>query len=441
MREDDQGAVDELVASGLKLPTVASGPPTTLASSGAASQIAGHIANFTSTLIKQLPPSFQTSLDSAGQYIQSTTGVEPAVFYTSAALAAVLLGVIPTAYARSNKGKEGRGIMSRYGWSSGPGRGALSPFNSGLGPEGVPPVTDDDYSYITSEDLENHGVEGEYRREPVDRSRHYTRSGGGPSLVIDEDDILLIKNKGVTYPEHFPAYSIGDGKLLVGDVRERAQMVMKLSDRKTRKTKLLYKGRQLKNDDEPICSYGVKNNSEILVVLPDGADDDSSTDSEEVVVVGSRDEEDRPKKSKSGKKRKSKKKDRNSTSTSPRDSGLEVPGASRPQSPASGVSGASAPVPAPAVVPGGPIDKLNGIESHFATKMLPLCTQYTANPPSDPKKREDEHRKLSETLMQQVLLKLDEVETNGEEEARLKRKELVRVVQEVLKGLDDAKVA
>ncbi|KUI57342.1 BAG family molecular chaperone regulator 1B [Cytospora mali] len=332
--------------------------------------------------------------------------------------------------------------MSRYGWSSGPGRGALSPFNSGLGPEGVPPVTDDDYSYITSEDLENHGVEGEYRREPVDRSRHYTRSGGGPSLVIDEDDILLIKSKGITYPEHFPAYSIGDGKLLVGDVRERAQMVMKLSDRKYRKTKLLYKGRQLKDDEEPICSYGVKNNSEILVVLPEGADDDSSTASEEVVVVGSKDEEGRSKKSKSGKKRKSKKKERNSSSTSPRDSGLEVPGisaagTSRPQSPASGVSGASA----AAVVPGGPIDKLNGIKSHFATKLLPLCVQYTANPPTDPKKKEDEHRKLSETLMQQVLLKLDEVQTNGEEEARTKRKELVQLVQDVLKNLDDAKAA
>ncbi|ROV94028.1 hypothetical protein VMCG_08286 [Cytospora schulzeri] len=394
----------ELYGSLKHLPKVASGLPTTLASSGAASQIAGHIANFTSTIVKQLPPSVQTSLDSANQYIQATTGVDPTVFYTSTALAAVLLGVIPTAYARSNKG-----IMSRYGWSSGPGRGALSPFNSGLGPEGVPPVTDDDYSYITSEDLENHGVDDEYRREPVDRSRHYTRSGGGPSLIIDEDDILLIKNKGVTYPEHFPAYSIGDGKLLVGDVRERAQMVMKLSDRKTRKTKLLYKGRQLKDEEEPICSYGVKNNSEILVVLPDGADDDSSTASEEVVVVG----------------------------TSPRDSNLEVPGSSRPQSPASGVSGPSA----AAVVPGGPIDKLNGINSHFETKLLPPCRQYTANPPTDPKKREDEHRKLSETLMQQVLLKLDEVETNGEEDARAKRKELVRIVQDVLKELDDAKAS
>lgn len=427
------------------MPKVASGS-STLASSGAA-QIAGHIANLTSSLVNQLPPSVQTTIDSASQYIESTTGVNPTVFYSSAAAAAILLGAIPTVYAkstssRSDKDRDASGekMSSRYGWSSGRDRGGLSPFNSSLGRDGVPAVTDDDYSYITSEDLENHGVEGrEYKREPVDRSRHYnTRSAGGPALVIDEDDILLIKNKGITYPEHFPAYSIGDGKLLVGDVRERAQMVMKLSDRKARKIKLLYKGRQLKIDDEPICEFGVKNNSEILVVLPDGDDDSSTESSEEVVVVGSKDAEGRSKKSKSGKKRRSKKKDR--SSTSPRDSGgLEVPrndgaGTSRPQSPASGVSGGSA-----AAVPGGPIDKLNTIKSHFTTQLLPLCTQYTANPPSDPKKRVDEHRKLSETVMQQVLLKLDEVETNGDEDARAKRKELVRVVQDVLKGLDDAK--
>lgn len=417
---------------------------STLASSGAA-QIAGHIANLTSSLVNQLPPSVQTTIDSASQYIESTTGVNPTVFYSSAAAAAVLLGAIPTVYAKSTSSRSdkdrdaSRKKMSRYGWSSGRDRGGLSPFNSGLGRDGVPAVTDDDYSYITSEDLENHGVEGrEYKREPVDKSRHYTRSTGGPSLVIDEDDILLIKNKGITYPEHFPAYSIGDGKLLVGDVRERAQMVMKLSDRKARKIKLLYKGRQLKIDDEPICEFGVKNNSEILVVLPDGDDDSSTESSEEVVVVGSKDAEGRSKKSKSGKKRRSKKKDR--SSTSPRDSGgLEVPrndgaGSSRPQSPASGVSGGSA-----AAAPGGAIDKLNTIKSHFTTQLLPICLQYTANPPSDKKKSEDEHRKLSETVMQQVLLKLDEVETNGDEDARAKRKELVRMVQDVLKGLDDAK--
>lgn len=414
------------------MPTVASGPSSTLASSGAL--VAGHIANFTSSLVNQLPPSVQTSIDSASQYIQATTGVTPTLFYSSAAAAAILLGAIPTAYAKS---KNGGKKMSRRGWSSHE-RGGLSPYSSSMGDGrgGVPEVTDEDYSYITSEDLEgtNDMADGRYGRTPP--GQYNSRGGGAPSLVIDDDDILLIKHKGVTYPEHFPAYSIGDGKLLVGDVRERVQMVMKLSDRRTRKIKLLYKGRQLKSDDDPVRSFNVKNNSEILIVIPEPGDDDSSSDSEEVVVVG-RDDDGRSGKKKS-KKRKSKKKGGRSSSSSPRDSNsnLEVPGvggaggSSRPTSPASGAPGAAA-------APGGPIEKLNTISSHFTTKLLPLCVQFTASPPSDRKKREDEHRKISETIMQQVLLKLDEVETNGEEEARARRKELVRTVQDVLKGLDN----
>lgn len=419
------------------MPTVASGSSSALASSGAL--IAGHIANFTTSLVQQLPSSVQTGIDTASQYIHSTTGIDPAIFYSSAAAAALLLGAIPTAYAKSAAKSNKKGNtkkMSRHGWSYNQQRGALSPFGSTLGDARgeVPPVTEEDYSYITTEDLKKHEMDDRYSRAPPASSRDYTRSAAGPSLVIDDDDILLIKNKGVTYPEHFPAYSIGDGKLLVGDVRERVQMIMKLSDRRTRKIKLLYKGRQLKDDDEPVCTYNVKNNSEILVVLPDGnADDDSSSDSSEEVVVVGREDGERSKKSKN-KKRKSKKKGRNNSS-SPRDSNLEVP---------SGGAGADGRAPSPAAgagastgTPSVAVEKLNAINTHFTTKLLPLCVQYTASPPSDTKKREDEHRKLSETIMQQVLLKLDEVETNGEEEARARRKELVRVVQDVLKGLDN----
>lgn len=410
-------------------------------SSNLASSIAGHIANLTANLVNQLPPAVQTTIDSTSQYIEATTGVSPTLFYSSAAAAAIVLGAIPTAYAKSksiatSSNKDGGKKMSRRGWSSHE-RGGLSPYNSGLGDGrgGIPEVTDEDYSYITSEDLEGTGAHdmdgGRYSsRAPA---AHSSRSGGGPALVIDDDDILLIKHKGVTYPEHFPAYSIGDGKLLVGDVRERVQMTLKLSDRRTRKIKLLYKGRQLKPDNEAVTTFNVKNNSEIMVVLPDPSDDDSSSDSEEVVVVGREGDEGRSggAKKKSKKRKSGKKKSGRSTSSSPREDTLEVPGAgagaSRPQSPASGAPGAS----------GGPIEKLNAISSHFTTKLLPMCVQFTASPPTDPKKRTDEHRKISETIMQQVLLKLDEVETNGEEEARARRKELVRTVQDVLKGLDN----
>ncbi|OIW29373.1 BAG domain-containing protein [Coniochaeta ligniaria NRRL 30616] len=332
-------------------------------------------------------------------------------------------------------------MSNRFGWST---RGALSPFSSNLGPGGggVPAVTDDDFSYITSEDLESHGLDIPRRpHHNVDdaSSGHYGRSA---PQVPEDDDILLIKNKGVTYPEHFPAYSIGDGQVLVRDLQERVQMVMKLSERRARRVRLLYKGRQLKDMDKPVRDYGVKNNSEVLVVLGDvGAEGSSEESSEEIVVVDRGDDANRKKPNK--KKRRGKKRD---AARSPPDSssntGLEVPfendrrggSSSRAESPSvlSGISGASA----AASVSGGPIEKLNSIGMHFTAKLLPLCSKFTASPPSDPKKREDEHRRITETVMQQVILKLDEVDTQGEEEARARRKELVRHVQSVLKEMD-----
>ncbi|GAB1314758.1 BAG domain-containing protein [Madurella fahalii] len=334
--------------------------------------------------------------------------------------------------------------MRRYGFS----RGGLSPFSSTLGQDGVPNVTDEDFSYITSADLEDHGVDIPRRHIPHTRIvDHYSHSA--PSLAysrhVPEDDVLLIKYQGITYPEHFPAYSIGDGQLLVRDLRERIKMIMDLEDGDAKRIKLYYKGRRLKNPDKPVREYGVKNNSEVMMTLGESSHGSGSEASEEVVVIDGRRlarrgaQGESPRIGRSGR----------WGEPSPRDSslqiGLDIPADSssrrgksrvRTQSPSgSNVSTASA----PAGIPGGPIEKLNDIAAHFNTKLLPLCLQFVARPPSDHKKRDEEHRKLSETVMQQVLLKLDAIETSGEEGARALRKELVKQVQAVLKEIDDAK--
>jgi len=335
--------------------------------------------------------------------------------------------------------------MSRYGFST---RGGLSPFGSTLGHGGIPAVTDDDFSYITSDDLETIDTPRGHSRY-VYEDDPYSRSVPAPAPTSGhpKPDIMLIKHRDVTYPEHFPAYSIGDGKLEVGDVRERVKLIMNLSDREARGLRLFYKGRQLKESNVPIREYGVKNNSEVMVVIGDPIDS-SGESSEEIVVVGrdGREEHNTTRKPKKGKQR-----GRRADDRSPRESSssftLDVPvddgrrrGVSRvrTQSPAgsslSGVSGASA----AAAVPGGPVDKLNSIAAHFDTKLRPLCMKYMESPPSDRKKSVDEHRKISETVMQQVILKLDEVETNGDVTARSMRKELVQEVQGILKKMDDA---
>lgn len=396
-----------------------------MASGSAAVASPGALQNITSLL----PPSLQA-------YVDSTIANLAAAFSDSSEYISATLGVPPNTLLYSTLACVGVAIpvaMSHYGWPRG--REPISPYASFNTSGGVPNITDEDFSYITSEDLEDTAVPAHHR--------------GRSHSAAPEDDILVIKNKGVTYPAHFPAYSIGDGKLRVRDVEDRVAVMMELSERRKRRIKMVYKGKILKDTAAPIRDYGVKNNSEVMVVVPElgpaGQDDvsiGSGSDEEMVVVaegsgrgsVTSLNEEKKKRKRKPKTRTRGGNNDYDSTS-SPRDSGsnLGVPG-----SDAGGGDGGrgSKRSPSPNKAVSVAMGKIDGISSHFTTKLLPQCVQFTAAPPTDAKKRQDEHRKLSETVMQQVLLKLDEVETNGDEEARMKRRSLVRQVQDVLKGMD-----
>lgn len=338
------------------------------------------------------------ALQGSNEYISENLGVHPSVVYGSLA-ACVALPL----------------TMSRYGFSLG--REQSSPFSSQ--PGGVPNVTEDDYDYITSQDL-----------DAVDAGHSGRRQQQQPPVSSSDDDVLLIKSKGVTYPAHFPAYSISDGRLLVKDVRNRIGLMMEMSERKTRRVRLLYKGKQLKEPSAPVRDYRVRNKSELMAVVPDGGDG-SETEEEMVVVneAGPSDGKSRKRRKKRSSKRKGERGD--DSGSSPRDGNT------------SNVDGQKSPSPAVAAPAGGDprIKKLDDLKELFQKDWLPLCEEYIAAPPADPKKREDEHRKLGESVFQHVMLKVDGVDTEGDADIRARRKALVHYIQEVLKKLDAAKSA
>lgn len=258
---------------------------------------------------------------------------------------------------------------------------------------------------ITSADLE----EPQRAYHPAHRSP--------PSMSSSpEDDVLLIKYGKITYPIKFPAFCIGDGKLQVRDVKERvAESIETIGPSKAHRLRLIYKGAQLKDDFLPCREYGLKNHSEILCLAsegPSGSDSEDASDDGEAVE------------SSGGTKKKRNRKGKKKGKKTSKESILTPPEEPSPR--------ARSPAPKPQT----PIEKLQAISSHFHTKILPLCVRYTAEPPSDMKKRDFEHKKLSETIMNEVLLKLDAVETEGNPEARQMRKDLVKETQEVLNGLD-----
>jgi hypothetical protein len=266
---------------------------------------------------------------------------------------------------------------------------------------GTAQVSDADFSYITAEDIKN----GAYDRD---------------SGAKRDTDLLTFKNKRNTYPVHFPAYSIDRGELTIGDIREQAAKKIGCD---VKRTKLLYKGRNLKDDMRTCREEGLQEGVDIMCVTSEPLVNDSgSSDSEDDEFAPPSDQPKRRRNRNRNKKKKGKK----PSDTVEADT-LAVPGSETSRT-------ASPKPPTPAT----PLDKLNALHQTLQS-MIPACEEYIARPPSDPAKKEYEHKRLSETILTQVLIKLDGVETD-EPEQRARRKELVRETQRVLSALDAAKI-
>lgn len=302
--------------------------------------------------------------------------------------------------------------------------GRFSPFTRSP-PQGSTKVSDADFSYITADDLRRHQAES--------MSPQSDAEDLGPPR---DTDVLILRNKKKEYAVHFPAYSIAKNELSIGQVRDQA--AKKTATGTPRSIKLLYKGKNLKDDSRTARQEGLRDGAELMCTIaepqsPSDSEDDFDEFGDALGESGTADGETRRKRNRGKKsKRRNKREERDAASgTSTPQSGKPNLGVPNSQQPSRTQS------PRPAASPATPFDKLNTLHQKLQT-YIPDCEKFLAAPPTDAAKKEFEHKRLTETILAQVLLKLDGVETEGDEEARSQRKALVKETQAVLNRLDAA---
>jgi len=239
-----------------------------------------------------------------------------------------------------------------------------------------------------------------------------------------------------------------------------------------RRVRLFYRGRNMKYDDRPAREEGLRGDgqgSEILCVVGEavqGAMAPGAEDMDGVAQAGARerpwsggsDEEDtedasedmsqagtegkKKRRNRGGKKKKGRKSNNPTlASTSNLDSATHASGRAEflpiPSSFPAPRPTSAPPAPAATNGPQTALQKLDTIATNFHTTIVPLCVTFSANPPTEKSKRDFDHKKLTETILAQVLIKLDSVETGGDEEARGRRKALVKEAQAMMNRLDE----
>lgn len=328
-------------------------------------------------------------------------------------------------------------------------------------PGGSPHVRDSDFSYLTGDDDEN--SHRPHHHHPHSHQPQYIerRPRGNNNSTEDGPDILLLKHRGVTYPLHFPAYAIDDGDLTVGEIRRRAAEKTAATD--LQRVKILYKGKLLRDDAKPCKDEGLKQQSEIMCIVSDvrpgeSTSDLSASESEAggVSSSGGQQQQQRPSKNKrkndKKKDKKRKKRDEAAAAAAPAagtnsdlsssvtvDGGLAPPVDHHHHRPTSSsgrsATSSAAPSPSPSLqnIRTGNA-QVDALLRYLRGELAPMCEAYIAQPPTDAKAREYEHKRLSETVLAQVILKADGIDA---EDARMARRALIKEAQSWLNRIDE----
>ena len=334
--------------------------------------------------------------------------------------------------------------MSRYSWS---GR-HTSPY--AVSPNRSPPVIhDEDYTYMTQDDQLDPPA------EPWNG-----RQGQGTYSGATHPDIIFVKYRNHVEKLDFAPFSICEGYVKIGLIRKYAADLLDVSD--VRRLKLRYKGRTLRDDAMPARDAGLKQNSELTCIVTEAPYDDSGSSGDETAIPSRRplptEYEDPTSRSRPNRTGRGNRRDRADPIYPPPN---PTPTASNPTTP----SRTAFPTPTPTTSaspnlnnpnnnttttttnpppqsytpppgPRTPKETVQDLITIFNTQYRPQCQEFIDRPPTDPKTRAAQHTKLSETVLAQIILKLDNVQTDGNEALRRMRKAAVLETQSVLGMMD-----
>ena len=360
-------------------------------SSAAASQVEALRHSLTAAPPPETPQNFLDRLHT----LPGSLSAYSYVTIAASLLAVFFFGFSMTSFARSGHDSWG-GRRSPYAATSGHAQ-----------------VTDGDFEYVNPE------------ADPFD-TPHRQRNPAYPADDAEGPDIIRLQHKNYTFESLYEPFAISDGKVSVGHIREKAaiQLIGRAAD--PRRVRLIYKGKELKDDSKAAKGEGLKQLSQIMCVVSDalvhGSSASSASEGESNVSAATNGSLTSKKK-----RRKSKKTSKDTLSPPTTEKGPSPSNTPRPSSPSNGAGS------------NGPSGQVEKLASTFHTIWVPKCIKYLTSPPDDSKSVEQEFLRLSVSLEEQIVLKADGIEMQGDQHARQKRKDLVTEVQAMLKKLDEAK--
>ncbi|KAF3309829.1 hypothetical protein TWF173_010534 [Orbilia oligospora] len=214
--------------------------------------------------------------------------------------------------------------------------------------------------------------------------KRFLKSVTGSSLFDDDEsrteDVVYVQQGAKTYTINFPKGEV-DTKTTVKDLRLSVLDALGLSHEHS--IKLLFSGSHLKDDAALLKDFKVKHGAKILCMA-------------------------------------------SKSKLAPPPSASGSAGSSSRNTPEP---------PKKKIIP--PMEKIELVRKHITGAVLPLVEAFEANPPEDQAKRRDEHHRLSETVLGEML-KLDSVDVDGDDgaEVRKKRKVMVKELHAILERLD-----